>query len=192
MCGRFDVDLNNQEIDRLLAQLPKDSAPVKTGELFPTNTAMVLTLVNGLPSPEAMAWGFPSWQGKRVIFNARAESAQKKMMFRRALATHPLVVPATGFYEWRKEPLLNQKEKFRFTAPDGSLLYLAGFWNDFPEEQISRHFTILTTAANPAMAPYHDRMPVLVRQTEIGAWLNGDATAEILAREPFALLASPA
>lgn len=184
MCGRFDLDLSNREIDRLVSQLPPDSPPLKQGEIFPSNNALTLIMRDGKITPEAMAWGFPAWKGKGVIFNARAESALEKPLFRKALQQFPVVIPASGFYEWREDPANGRKDKFRFTCPDSPLLYLAGFWNTFPKEDIRRHFTILTTAANDSMRPYHLRMPVLLQANEIESWLNGENRAEILGREP--------
>lgn len=186
MCGRFDVDQSNREIDRLVAQLRASGREVKLGEIFPTNPALALALRDGAPAPEAMIWGFPRWDGKGVVFNARAESAMQKPLFKKSLAERPAVIPASGFYEWRENPQTRRKDRFRFTDPDAPLLYLAGFWNIFPEEDFAR-FTILTTQANPSMRAYHHRMPALVKAGEIEAWLNGENRAEVLAREPFAV-----
>lgn len=191
MCGRFDLDRSNQEIDRLLAELPPDSPPVKLGEVFPSNTALTLILEDGRLAPRAMAWGFPRWDGKGVIFNARAESVLQKPMFRDALKRNPAIIPVSGFYEWRENPFSGRKERFRFAAHGASLLYLAGFWRKFPEEEIEPHFTIITTDANASMRPYHDRMPLLLPPDQLAAWLNGQSRAELLASEPFSLNAEP-
>lgn len=192
MCGRFDVDQSNREIDRLLSQLPADGPKVKVGEVFPTNNSLTLVLRNGAIAPEAMAWGFPRWDGKGVIFNARSESALQKPLFKKALLQNPAVIPATGFYEWRQNPLTDRKDKFRFSVPDQELLYLAGFWNTFADEAVPRHFTILTTAANQSMQPYHSRMPILIVKEEILPWLTGEKRQQIMAREPGPVLASGA
>lgn len=192
MCGRFNIDLSNREINRLVSELPENSPRIKSGEVFPTGNALALILKNGNPAPEAMTWGFPRRDGKGVIFNARAESAMKKPIFRKSLATRPAVIPVSAYYEWRENPILKKKLKFRFFAPDGELLYLAGFWKEFHDQDAARHFTILTTRANESMREYHDRMPVLVRDVEIRPWLKGENRAEILAREPFSPEAAPA
>lgn len=189
MCGRFDLDLSNKDIDRLVSQLPKDGLPLKRGEIFPGNNALTLVLREGKPAPEAMAWGFPRWDGKGLIFNARAESALLKPMFKNSLLNFPAVIPASGFYEWRAEAKAPRKTKFRFTNPDNELLYLAGFWNTFPGEEIPHHFNIITACANPSMEAYHSRMPLILRKHEIEDWLNGNAREEILGRQPEAVKA---
>lgn len=192
MCGRFDIDLSNKDIDRYVSQLPAGSPPLKQGEIFPTNNALTLIMHDGKPTPAAMAWGFPRWDGKGVLFNARAETALQKPMFKKALLQFPAVIPASGFFEWKQDPDTALKEKFRFTAPEGRLLYLAGIWNLFPNEGAPNRFTILTTAANSSMLPYHSRMPVLLQPNELELWLNGAIRNEVLARTPEGVAASPA
>ncbi|MBD5641472.1 MAG: SOS response-associated peptidase, partial [Desulfovibrio sp.] len=94
MCGRFDIDLSNRDIDRYVSQLPCGSPPPKQGEIFPGNNALTLIMRDGAVSPESMSWGFPRRDGKGVVFNARAETALQKPMFRQALIHYPAVIPA--------------------------------------------------------------------------------------------------
>lgn len=189
MCGRFFVDAKNREIDRLVESLSPDSPPVSFGEIFPTNNALVINLEEGSPSPQSMLWGLPRWDKKGVIFNARSETALAKPMFRESLLNRPLVIPASGFYEWKKADG-GGKEKYFFSA-EVPLLYMAGFWKEIKDDlgEIRPYFTILTTAANDAMSGYHDRMPVLLREDEKLLWLNGKNREQILSREPFAVQA---
>lgn len=184
MCGRFFVDAKNREIDRLIDSLSPGSLHAKLGEVFPTNNALVLGLKDREPSPEVMSWGFPRWDGKGVIFNARAESAIKKPMFSKALKHNPLLVPASGFYEWKNMDKV--KEKY-FFSDDRPLLYMAAFWKEIVDDlgEARQYFTILTTEANASMRPYHNRMPVLLRDDEKLSWLLGENRAQILSREPF-------
>lgn len=188
MCGRFEADYRNRELDRLLRALPPDSPLPRPGEVFPTNPALTLALSEDIVTPKVMAWGFPRWDGKGVIFNARAESALQKPMFRDSLRLRPVAVPVTGFFEWQKQP--QKTSKFIFHAPE-PVFYLAGFWNAFAASDQPQRFTILTTAANPAMRPYHHRMPVTLARTEIEPWLRGQTLRELLTREPPPLKAEP-
>lgn len=191
MCGRFLVDAKNREIDRLLEALPPDSPPVKLGDIYPTDTTLALALENGEGMPKAMAWGFPAPGGKGVIFNARAESALTKPMFANSLRARPAAIPANGFYEWQAVAGRKRKNKYFFSSEDGKILYLAGFWNNFPRgaRAPAAHFTILTTMANESISPYHSRMPVLVAAGEVGAWLRGENLHSVLARAPVELCA---
>lgn len=184
MCGRFFVDAKNREIDRLLEALPPCSPAVRLGEVFPTQIALTLILKNQRIMPMAMSWGFPRRDGKGSIINARAESALNKPMFSKALRHNPLVVPVTGFYEWKSASGQKRKEKFLFSPADSSLLYLAGFWSEFEDDQgiISPHFTILTCDADAFMREWHDRMPVTIQASELKTWLEGKNRQEFLDR----------
>lgn len=196
MCGRFSLKDNIQEVQDILEELSRDpdAPPVKTGEIFPTDIVPVLEQGREKPRAAAMAWGFPRWDGKGVIFNARAETALHKPLFRTALLRHPVAVPTTGFYEWKTVPGQRKKQKYIFCDPEAEVLYLAGFYDFFKEKSgpERRCFTILTTDANTSMAAYHNRMPLLLRHSEREAWLSGRALETFLGRTPFAVAAAPA
>lgn len=192
MCGRFFVDVKNREIDRLLDELGPVRDQVKTGEIFPTNQALALSAKNGKIVPEALAWGFPRWDGKGVIINARAESALSKPMFRDALLSDPILLPANGFYEWLADSHSRNKTKYLFLQADRAPLYLAGFKKNFIGEDIPERFTILTTRANDSIRFCHDRMPLLIPENEIGEWLLGGRLRYFLDKTPPNLLAEKA
>lgn len=101
-----------------------------------------------------------------MIFNARAESALEKPMFRKPVLERRCVVPSTGFYEW--DHTGGQKEKYFLRLPDEGVLYMAGIAKDSA-------FTILTTAASPSVARIHERMPVILRREELRNWLGDGA-----------------
>lgn len=184
MCGCFKVDADNRQVREYIDMLPADSPSVKVGDVFPGEHALALCAQNEDITPRAMLWGFPRWKGKRLIFNARAETALEKSMFAKALRQRRMAAPANCFYEWRQEPGKKGKDKFSFTA--GEILYLAGMWSFFAEtEGGGECFTLLTTQANASMLPYHHRMPVLLRRDELSAWINGRDFEKLLFREPF-------
>lgn len=192
MCGRFFIDARNREIDRLLEEMGPDSQLVKRGEVFPTDIAITFILNNGAVLPKAMSWGFPKYTGKGVVFNARRESVWEKPMFRYAMLHNRAIIPVSGFFEWQKLSDRKHKNKYYFSNANGKLLYLAAIWKRFDGENGStpEHFTILTTSANESCIFCHDRMPVLIKETEFIPWLEGNAVDDILARAPFALSAA--
>lgn len=99
-------------------------------------------------------------------------------MFRRSLAATRCVIPSSGFFEWSHS---GPKTKYRFNLPGSGVLYMAGLYQDFGGE---RRFVILTTAANDSMIEVHNRMPVVLKGAERGAWLNSEeSAAEILNAE---------
>lgn len=181
MCGRYSLAPDqSQEIARIVAEVQArcGASSIHTGEIFPTNTAPVLLPEKQKMTPRPMTWGFPGFNGKGVIINARGETAPDKPMFRRSLLERRCIVPTTGFFEWDR-----QKTKYHFRLPGQDRLYLAGLWNTFQGEE---RFVILTTAPNDTMICVHNRMPVLLTDEEAMSWLcdTGMASAKLTALQP--------
>jgi putative SOS response-associated peptidase YedK len=167
MCGRYSlfVEQDEAELRQILNEIGVSypDRSVRTGEIYPTDTAPVLSW-QGCIHPQPAIWGFQKFQGKGVIINARAETAAEKPMFRHALLSRRCVVPSTGFYEWDR-----QKQKYLFRLPGEPVLYLAGFLR---EEAGEDRYVILTTSANDSMQATHNRMPVILRREQIPVWLT--------------------
>jgi putative SOS response-associated peptidase YedK len=141
------------------------------GEIFPSTIASVVANNEII----AMKWGFPHWKNSGVIINARAETAADKNMFRRPLKERRCVVPSSGFYEWSRSSNRKAKDKYLFRQPDsGTTLYMAGISNTFRDALGNEYdaFTILTTEASDSVAPFHDRMPVILAPDEIDMWIT--------------------
>ena len=149
-------------------------------DIRPTEEAPVLARLEDRMILKNIRWGLPGFQKGQVIFNARSETALEKGMFREGVLRNRIVIPAVSFYEWNR-----RKEKNVFTRPDGRILYMAGFCKGTGEEE---RFTILTTAANESMLPVHDRMPLILEESEIEPWLyRQDWTESLLRKVPGAL-----
>ncbi|MDR1677302.1 MAG: SOS response-associated peptidase [Deltaproteobacteria bacterium] len=201
MCGRFYISSKDPASTNLIGQIdgsPMADLPIKTeGEIFPDNMVAVVTLaaetLNGTAAVKPMIWGFPGWNSRELIINARAETALVKPMFKKSLTERRLAIITKGFFEWKAVTGQKKKDKYLFTMAGESNLILAGFWNTFPNHQrgpISDYFTILTTEANASMQPYHNRMPVMINQTEITDWLKGTNLNYFLEREQTSLTAN--
>ena len=150
-------------------------ANAPAGDVFPSTASTVICGRSGRIACTEMKWGFENPYRKGLVINARAESAGEKTLFQESLAKRRCIIPASGFYEWD-----SWKARFRFTRPDESLILLAGIYR--PEAEGER-YTILTTDANPSMAPVHDRMPVMIEPGELAAWIfDARRTPEFLAR----------
>jgi putative SOS response-associated peptidase YedK len=94
--------------------------------------------------------------------NARAETVATKPAFRDALKKRRCLIPADGFYEWRKDGKL--KTPFCFTMADEEIFAFAGIresWRN-PEGQAIGTCSIITTTPNSLLADVHDRMPVIL------------------------------
>lgn len=126
---------------------------------------------------EFFRWGLvPSWAkdpaiGHRMI-NARAETAADKPSFRSALRRRRCLVLADGFYEWKREG--KHKVPYYLYRAEHAPFAFAGLWEAWhPDDTPPLHScTILTTEANPLVAPIHDRMPVILPPAEYDLWLT--------------------
>lgn len=139
-----------------------------------------------------LRWGLiPGWSrgpGRMasVLTNARAETLTEKPAFRDAYARRRCLVPADGFYEWRKRG--DRRMPFLFERADGEPLVFAGLWERWQGEGAEplESFTIVTTAPNALVGELHDRMPVILPREAEDAWLE----PKLPARELAALLVS--
>ena len=186
MCGRYYVDDETaREIEKLIRQVDEkmrkaENIHLRAGDIHPSEIAPVITADHDDMCCRWQRWGFPGFSGKQLIFNARIESAREKKMFKESVEHRRVVVPATWFYEWNKN-----KEKNIFYRKNQPVLYMAGFYNRYQDED---RFVILTTAANESMKPVHDRMPLLLERDEIGKWLFEDNLTEVLLRKTPAMM----
>lgn len=184
MCGRFYIDDDTaRDIEKTIRMVDEQlKREIRTGDIHPTENAPVISYQNGDMVAENKKWGFPGFNSGKVIFNARSESVLEKRMFRESVMKRRLVIPASGFYEWNRH-----KEKVTFTSAleEQPVLYMAGFYNRFGDED---RFVILTTGANDSMADVHERMPILLKREELVEWIRDDRRLEeFLHREPHGL-----
>ena len=177
MCGRYAIVLESGgTLQRRFSLEESLDDPRPRFNVAPTQTLPVITR-NSPNRAEMMRWGLiPSWAkdasiGSRMI-NARAETVAEKPAFRRPLRTQRCLVPATGFYEWKRDG--DSKSPHFIHLPDEPLFAFAGLydtWRD-PDGQTVKTYTILTTEANAVMAGIHNRMPVILRREDEDEWLD--------------------
>ena len=178
MCGRYYVDDDTaREIEKLVREVDgKINLPVNR-DIHPSENAVVLTGRKPAVAAEIMQWGFPQYQRKGLLINARSETVLEKRMFRDSVLHRRCIIPAKQFYEWNPSG-----EKVTFSGRDTSVIYMAGFYNHFQETD---HFIILTTAANASVENVHDRMPLTLEPNELDPWLFDDEVAkELLQKTP--------
>jgi putative SOS response-associated peptidase YedK len=179
MCGRFTLTLDEAELVARFDLKASDAAHTPRFNIAPTQMAPVV--LNESPDRLSVAqWGLiPSWAkdptiGARMI-NARAETAQEKPSFRTAFKRRRCLVPADGFYEWRKTE--GAKVPLYIRLKTGEPFALAGLWEVWkpPEGDPVRTFTILTAEPNELLATIHNRMPVILPRENEQAWLDNTA-----------------
>lgn len=200
MCGRFvqrGAPIAYAEhfgVDPKAAPLP--NAPPRTNAA-PTQDLMVVRRhpETGARHLSLLRWGLvPSFSrdaagGARMI-NARSESVAEKPAFRAAWrARRRCIVPAEGFYEWHAGP--HGRQPFFICRADGAPLAMAGVWDGWKDPASGawlRTFTILTCAADPLLRPLHERMPVILPEADLEAFLTQADPRDLLRPFPGAEL----
>ena len=180
MCGRYYVDEKTEEEIRKVVREIDQNMKLKAGDVRPAEQAVVLTGISAHLTAEQMTWGFPQYTGKGLLINARAETIFEKPTFRDCAEHRRCILPARHFYEWNR-----LKEKAEFCRGDSGVLYMAGVWNRFEDGE---RFVVLTTQANASVSPVHDRMPVILEESELRDWVYEEGFARyILGRTPVLL-----
>lgn len=175
MCGRFTLKATDEAIQNHfnLEQAPK----VEPNYNIPPSTKILC--LGGFPlQAKQFRWGLiPSWaKDEKISYklsNARSETAAQKPSFRAAFKKRRCLIPADGFYEWkRKED--KSKQPFYFKIKDQELFAFAGLWEQWtsPEGQQIRSCTILTKAAHAEIESIHHRMPVILNPNHYQEWCN--------------------
>ncbi len=177
MCGRFVLitDLSAIARDFNISEISISFEPSRN--VSPGRPIPAIVGAGGGKLLKSFLWGLvPFWAkdpsiGARLI-NARAETVAQKPSFKQAFARRRCLIPADGFYEWKKEG--GKKIPYCFGLKSGALLYFAGLYEKWtaPDRQPVESCTIITTQANETVAPVHDRMPVIVPAAAHTLWLN--------------------
>lgn len=180
MCGRYDLNESPQVL-ALQFMVGLIVEPYRTGEVRPTDSALIIRQQDdGRRLAVPARWGLiPSWarddRNASHTFNARAESVAEKPSFRAAFKRRRCIVPVSAFFEWQAIPGQARKQKLRFSSPDAHPLALAGLWERWTSPVTGEPvdtYAIITSAANGFMAPFHDRMPVVLGKPDWDAWLD--------------------
>jgi putative SOS response-associated peptidase YedK len=184
MCGRFALVSSTEElVDELKLDHTIDLAP--RYNIAPSQQVAVVVSPDGQSREMRwMGWGLiPSWAkdpkiGYKLI-NARGETVAEKPSFRAAFKRRRCLIPASGFYEW--QPTESKRKQPYYIHGDCPLAF-AGLWEEWQaaDGEPIQTCTIITTAANELMAPIHDRMPVILMESDRALWLDPTATPEKL------------
>ena len=168
MCSRYYIDEEMAgEVEKALGVKMKVK---NAGDIYPSQPAIVLTGRSQSLQKEEMIWGFPQYQKSGVVINARAETVLERKMFRDSVLHRRCIIPAKHFYEWD-----SGKNKATFFLRDKPVLYMAGFYNRFPDGD---RFVIVTTEANESVRRVHDRMPLVLEKEELESWVYDDGFLE--------------
>jgi putative SOS response-associated peptidase YedK len=185
MCGRFALDLTPDDIAALFQVA--DVVPFPSRYNIPP-TEPIMMVIRDHPRPPGsnlpenrivlVRWGFiPGWakdpRQLPLLFNARSESAIEKNTFKAAMRHRRTLVPASGFYEWKRNG--SKKSQPYWVRPrNGARFAFAGVMETWSEPGGSEIDTgaILTTASSGEIAAIHDRAPVVIRPEDFSRWLD--------------------
>lgn len=183
MCGRFTLAEPPDELVEVFSVPPLDFELRPRFNVAPGQDALVVAEDRRGRRMGMLRWGLvPVWAGEpgSPFVNARAETAWRTRSFREAFLRRRCLVPADGFYEWRRDEA--GKTPFLFRPARGGVLALAAVWEHWegPGHPARDGFAILTVEASEDVAPVHDRMPALVAPADFPLWLDRGSAPERL------------
>ncbi|MFC2028496.1 SOS response-associated peptidase [Chloroflexota bacterium] len=178
MCGRFLLAVDPAELQEAFPGFDFPSEIEPRFNIAPSQPVMVIPNDSSGKS-DYFKWGLiPSWAkdlsiGDRMI-NARAETLAEKPSFRGPFKYHRCIIPASGFYEWKKEPGSRRKQPYYIHLKDNGLLAFAGLWDEKQTQDgsVIKSFAIITTTPNSLVTPIHNRMPVILPKDSHTTWLD--------------------
>jgi putative SOS response-associated peptidase YedK len=185
MCGRYSL----VPTESIAARFDVQQAQLTLAPRYNVapSQSMPVVVRNSPNRLVEMQWGLiPSWSKEpRAQFstiNARAETITKSPVFRGPFKSRRCLVPASGFYEWQRTE--RGKQPFCIRLKGEELFAFAGLydiWQDAEGNQLYS-YAVITTTPNDLVASIHNRMPVILRQEDEGAWLDKESDpAQLLA-----------
>lgn len=185
MCGRYYRRSDKQRLAEAfrLGDLPDDFVlPEWDYNVAPTTFQPVIREHRETHERELvlMRWGLVPYFTRQLsdvkgvsTINARAESVATNPTWRAPFAKRRCLVPADGFYEWKKLDV-KTKQPYSFTLRQGGPFAFAGLWDAWKDAagEWLLSFSIVTTEANELMSPVHNRMPVILQPKDYSRWLK--------------------
>ena len=174
MCGRYS--LTRKPGFQVGNALVSPGAFEPREQIAPTQRVLVFRNEDGIVVSRDFRWGItPEWakpaDASRKIINIRAESVTEK--FRNQLAHQRCLIPADGFYEWQKMGRHKQPAWFRLANEEP--FFFAGIYDEHRDQECA----ILTTTPNSLVRKIHDRMPVILIQSEASDWLTEPSAIKV-------------
>ncbi len=174
MCGRYVIKTPPALMRETFGYAEQPNFPPRYN-VAPTQPIPVVRIDNGRRSFALVRWGLiPAWvkdpRGFSLLVNARAESVLDKPAFRNAMRRRRCLVPADGFYEWKREGA----RKRPFYAAAQRPVAFAGVWEPWIGSNGEEVETacIITTPANRTLRGLHDRMPAVIPPEAFDLWLD--------------------
>jgi len=181
MCGRYVLKSPPVDLSSLFGVDIRDNFPPRYNICPSQPVAVIRQSEMRCREYALMRWGFiPSWAkgeylsnlASRPMINARAETVLEKPSFSSAVKRRRCLVPADGFYEWRKEKGAKQP----YCIQRDGLFAFAGIWETAcdPDGGEIDTMAILTTASGADLRGLHAREPIVIGPKDFVSWLEAD------------------
>jgi len=176
MCGRYSITTVPEAMRALIRYLERPNFPPRYN-VAPTQPIPIVRMSEGRRQFALVRWGLlPAWvkdpKNFTLLINARGESVNDKPAFRNAMKYRRCLVPADGFYEWKRDG--KHKRPYFVRRKDRAPFAFAGLWENWmgPNGEEVESAAIVTTDASPSIAHIHDRMPVMLGPEQFEMWLD--------------------
>ena len=185
MCGRFNII--DDPLTQLIMEITGQSWAIETEyNVAPTQHVPVVVYDNDSQQFDLRRmrwWLTPYWSNgpatKYSMFNAKSETLEKSRAYKEPFRRRRCIVPASGYYEWKKEGQL--KLPYYMEPEDEAGFAFAGLWDRWTgEDEVVESCTIVTAAAPDSMKSVHHRIPVHLTEDEARQWVNNATSAEEL------------
>ena len=161
MCGRYVVKNPVTKTSSLV----KSAIQVEDNENYNAHPYQKLPVIKKYKNGntlETLKWGLvPRWakdKDFKALINARLETIDEKVSFKKLIKNNRCVAVADGFYEWRREE--KEKTPHYFTREDTNTIYFAGIFED-------DQFCLITEEAKENIKEIHHRQPVILNQADV-------------------------
>ncbi|WP_299480127.1 SOS response-associated peptidase [uncultured Roseibium sp.] len=176
MCGRLALTTPPDAVRDFFDYSERPNFPPRYN-IAPTQPIATVRYEYGARRFHLVRWGLiPNWvkdpSSFTLLINARSETAGEKPSFRSAMRHGRCLIPASGFYEWRRTS--DGKQPFWIRPADGDIMAFAGLWETWSDPDGGDMDTgaILTIESNRMMSSIHHRMPVILKPDAFEAWLD--------------------
>lgn len=184
MCGRFNVV--SDPLNRFIVEITGRRFQLEDRyNIAPTEQVPVLLKPDdkGWDLREMRWWLVPNWaeepSQKYSMFNAKSENLSRSRAFKEPFRYRRCIVPASGYYEWKKEN--GRRLPWYITPRDDDGFAFAALWDRWEgPDRVIESCTIITAAAPEELKEIHDRVPVHLTREQIAAWVDRNADEQAL------------
>ena len=182
MCGRFAQYSSRDEYFDVLGlksdEIIYDPEPIARFNVTPGTKVLLLNEREHEFHFDPVYWGYgPEWWDKQPLINARGETAATGRMFRPLWKHGRAIVPANGWYEWKREG--DKKQPYFIYHKKNAPLFFAAIGRaPYGQDHGHEGFVIVTSASNKGMVDIHDRRPLVLTADAVREWLSVETTPE--------------